>query len=158
MSLAGCQINPTDINFHLQKSLKFLIKTQMTKSDLKKQGSGKCPPSSQLGLRPSKLRQVFRAWYKSVSLPLPFSKKKKELKTAFISWLVKKDSWKMEINFQDLYSLYFSQICTFLVYSGPISGSRCNSTLHLSKCRRRVEVVPLVTLNTLKHCRHLATE
>ena len=23
MSLAGCQINPIDVNFHLQKSLKF---------------------------------------------------------------------------------------------------------------------------------------
>ena len=41
MSLAGCQINLIDVNFHLQKSFtskkvwKFLIKTQLTKSDPK---------------------------------------------------------------------------------------------------------------------------
>ena len=34
MSWAGCQINPIDLNFHLQKVWKFLKKIQLTKSDL----------------------------------------------------------------------------------------------------------------------------
>ena len=38
MSLAGRQINPIDINFHLKKNWKFLIKNQLTKSDPKGQG------------------------------------------------------------------------------------------------------------------------
>ena len=35
MSLAGCQINPLDVNFHLQKRLESFHKIQLTKSDLK---------------------------------------------------------------------------------------------------------------------------
>ena len=36
MSLAGCQINPIDVNFHLQKSLEIFDKIQLTKSDPKR--------------------------------------------------------------------------------------------------------------------------
>ena len=50
MSLAGCQINPIDVNFHLQKVWKFLIKIQLTKPDPKRTRGKKCPPSCQLGL------------------------------------------------------------------------------------------------------------
>ena len=46
MSLAGCQINSIDVNFHLQKSLEI----QLPKSDPKNTRGGKCTPSSQLGL------------------------------------------------------------------------------------------------------------
>ena len=35
MSLAGCQINPIDVNFYLQKVWKFLIQIQLTKSNPK---------------------------------------------------------------------------------------------------------------------------
>ena len=48
----------------------------------------------------------------------------------------------MEISFEDLDSLYSSQICRYLVYFGPISGFGCNFMLQLSKWRQRVEVVP----------------
>ena len=50
MSLSGCQINPIDANFHLQKSLKFLVKIKLTKSGPKRTGGGKSPASCQLGL------------------------------------------------------------------------------------------------------------
>ena len=50
MSLSGCQINPIDVNFHLQKVWKFLVKIQLTKSDPKRTGGGKCPASCQLWL------------------------------------------------------------------------------------------------------------
>ena len=36
MSLAECQINPIDVNFHLQKSLEIFDKIQLTKSDPKR--------------------------------------------------------------------------------------------------------------------------
>ena len=45
MSLARCQINLIDANFHLQKVWKCLIKNQLTKSDPKLTRGGKCPPS-----------------------------------------------------------------------------------------------------------------
>ena len=51
MSLAGHQINPIDVNFHLQKSLKILGKIQLTKSNPKRTEGGKYPASCQLGLR-----------------------------------------------------------------------------------------------------------
>ena len=36
MSLAGCQINPIDVNFHLQKSLKTFDKNSADKTWYKK--------------------------------------------------------------------------------------------------------------------------
>ena len=36
MSLAGCQINPIDVNFHLQKSLKIVDKNLADKIRFKK--------------------------------------------------------------------------------------------------------------------------
>ena len=36
MSLAGCQINLIDVNFHFEKSLEIFDKIQLTKSLLKK--------------------------------------------------------------------------------------------------------------------------
>jgi hypothetical protein len=36
MSLAGCQINPIDVNFHLQKSLKFFDKSSADKNLIQK--------------------------------------------------------------------------------------------------------------------------
>ena len=50
MSLAGCQINQIDVNFHLQKVWNFLIKIQLTKYNPERTRGGKCPPSCQLGL------------------------------------------------------------------------------------------------------------
>ena len=50
MILTDGQINPIDVNFHLQKVWKFLIKIQLKKSDPKWTGGGKCPASYQLGL------------------------------------------------------------------------------------------------------------
>ena len=38
MSWAGCQNNPIDVNFYLQKSLEFIEKNQLTKSDSKRPG------------------------------------------------------------------------------------------------------------------------
>ena len=38
MSLAGCQINSIDVNFHLQKSLDKFDKIQLAISDSKEQG------------------------------------------------------------------------------------------------------------------------
>ena len=35
MSLAGCQINPIGVNFHLKKSLEIMIRIQLTKSNPK---------------------------------------------------------------------------------------------------------------------------
>ena len=49
MRLAWCQINPIDANFDLQKHLEF-FNQKLTKSDPKRTGGGKCPPSFQLGL------------------------------------------------------------------------------------------------------------
>ena len=43
MSLAGRQINSIDVNFHLQKVLKFLIKIQLTKSGPKRTRGWKVP-------------------------------------------------------------------------------------------------------------------
>ena len=36
MSLAGCQINPIDVNFHLQKSLEIFDKKSAAKNLIKK--------------------------------------------------------------------------------------------------------------------------
>ena len=36
MSLAGCQINPIDVNFHLQKSLEIFDKNSATKNLIQK--------------------------------------------------------------------------------------------------------------------------
>ena len=36
MSLAGCQINPIDVNFHLQKSLKIYDKDSAAKNRIQK--------------------------------------------------------------------------------------------------------------------------
>ena len=44
MTLSGCQINPIDVNFHLQK-------IQLTKTDAKRTRNEKYLPSCQLGLR-----------------------------------------------------------------------------------------------------------
>ena len=44
MSLEGCQIIPIDVNFHLQKSLKFSIKIQLTKYDPKNNKDWKVSP------------------------------------------------------------------------------------------------------------------
>ena len=33
MSLSGCQINPIDVNFHLQNVWTFLVNIQLTKSE-----------------------------------------------------------------------------------------------------------------------------
>ena len=38
MSLAGCQINQIDVNFHLQKSLEIFDQIQLTKSEEKARG------------------------------------------------------------------------------------------------------------------------
>jgi hypothetical protein len=48
MSLTGWQINPIDVNFHLQKSLEIFDKIS---ADPKRTRDGKCPPSCQLGLK-----------------------------------------------------------------------------------------------------------
>ena len=51
MSLAGRQIKPIDVNFHLQKSLEIFDKNSAAKNlNQKGQGGGKCPASCQLGL------------------------------------------------------------------------------------------------------------
>ena len=51
MSLAACQINPIDVNFHLKKSLEIFDKNSVDKIWSRKDlGGGKCPPSCQLGL------------------------------------------------------------------------------------------------------------
>ena len=55
MSLSGCQINSIDVNFHLQNVWKFLVKLQLTKSDPKRAGDGKCPASCELGLTSTRL-------------------------------------------------------------------------------------------------------
>ena len=45
MSLPGCQINPTDVNFHLQKSLEIFDKNSVDKIWSKKgQGDKSIPP------------------------------------------------------------------------------------------------------------------
>ena len=41
MSLAGCQINPIDVNFHLQKSLKFFDTNSADKIQSKNYEGGK---------------------------------------------------------------------------------------------------------------------
>ena len=46
MSLAGCQINPIDVNFHLQKSLEIFDRNSAGKMSSKKDKEIKC----QLGL------------------------------------------------------------------------------------------------------------
>ena len=43
MSMAWCQIKPIDVNFHLKKVWKFLIKIQLTKSDQKMTRGWKVP-------------------------------------------------------------------------------------------------------------------
>ena len=43
MILAGCQINPIDVNFHLQNFFKFLIKIQLPKIWSKKDKGWKVP-------------------------------------------------------------------------------------------------------------------
>ena len=43
MSLAECQNNPIDVNFHLQKVWKFLIKIQLKNSDAIRTGGWKVP-------------------------------------------------------------------------------------------------------------------
>ena len=43
MSFAGCQINMINVNFHLQKVWKFLMKIQLTKSDPKRTRGWKVP-------------------------------------------------------------------------------------------------------------------
>ena len=50
MSLAQCQNNPIDVNFHLKKVWKVLIKDKLTKSDSKMTRRLKYRPSCQLGL------------------------------------------------------------------------------------------------------------
>ena len=60
MSSAGCQINPIDVNFHLQKSLEIFDKKSADKIWSKKDKGWKCPPSCQLGLRRRSIRLVFR--------------------------------------------------------------------------------------------------
>ena len=49
MSLAECQNNPIDVNFHMQTFLEMFDKNQLTHSDPKRKGVGKCPRSCQLG-------------------------------------------------------------------------------------------------------------
>ena len=46
MSFTGCQINPIDVNFHLQKCL---IKIQLIKSDQKGQGDKNITPHANKG-------------------------------------------------------------------------------------------------------------
>ena len=55
MSLAGCQINPIDVNFYRQKSLEILDKNSADKIWSEKDKGGKYPPSCQLGL----IRRMF---------------------------------------------------------------------------------------------------
>ena len=43
MSLAGCQINPIDVNFNLQKSLEIFIKDWADKTWSKKDKGSKVP-------------------------------------------------------------------------------------------------------------------
>ena len=50
MNLAGCQINPIYVNFHLQESLEIFDKNCQNLIK-KRQGGGKCPPLCQLGLK-----------------------------------------------------------------------------------------------------------
>jgi hypothetical protein len=50
MRLAGCQINPIDVNFHLQKSLEILDKNSDDTTQSKKDKKTKVSPSCQLGL------------------------------------------------------------------------------------------------------------
>ena len=59
MSLAGCQINPIDVNFDLQKNLKFFDKNSAAKNLIQKGRGGKCPGSCQLGLSESLLLHYF---------------------------------------------------------------------------------------------------
>ena len=49
MSLADCQINQIDVNFHLQKSLEIFDKNSVDKIWSKKNKEIKVPPSCQLG-------------------------------------------------------------------------------------------------------------
>ena len=65
MSLGGRQINPIDVNLHLQKSLQICDKNSADKILSKKdKGGGKCPPSCQLGL------SIITAFNKLFSLKL----------------------------------------------------------------------------------------
>ena len=60
MSWAGCQINPIDINFHLQKCLETFEKKLADKSDHKEQGDKSTPAV------PNKVNPVptrFVTWY-----------------------------------------------------------------------------------------------
>ena len=49
MSLAECQNNPIDVNFHLQIFLEMFDKKSADTFWSKMKGGGKCPPSCQLG-------------------------------------------------------------------------------------------------------------
>ena len=55
MSLVGCQINPIDVNFHIQKSLEIFDKNSADKIWSKKDNEKKYPPSCQLGLNMKRL-------------------------------------------------------------------------------------------------------
>ena len=53
MSMAWCQIKPINVNFHLKKVWKFLIKIQLTKSDQKMTRGWKVP-----SLMPIKVKEL----------------------------------------------------------------------------------------------------
>ena len=75
MSLAGCQINPLDVNFHLQKSLEFFDKDSADKIWSKKEKVGQVP-----SLMPIKGHLIskcpFGAFKSSPPPPPPQPKKK----------------------------------------------------------------------------------
>ena len=56
MSLAGCQINPIDVNFHLQKSLEIFDKNSADKIQSKKYKGIKVP-----SLMPIRIYEFFNA-------------------------------------------------------------------------------------------------
>ena len=59
MSLSGCQINPIDINFRLQKSLETFGKNSTDNVGSEKDRGEKCPASCQLGLMCLKETELF---------------------------------------------------------------------------------------------------
>ena len=62
MSLAGCQINLIDVNFHLQKSLDYFFKIQLKKSDPKRTSEWKVPSLMPIRVEITDVRNMPKAW------------------------------------------------------------------------------------------------
>ena len=69
MSLVGCQINPIDVNFHLQKSFEFFDKTSADKIWSKKTQEIKVSP-----LMPIRVNGYFRGTSNTITATLEIKK------------------------------------------------------------------------------------